>query len=95
MSGTSAAPQPPAGAPRPVRRPDAPAHGGLHGTHCEQCFGRGEDQARRPHPASRAGALPTRAGAARFAGRGRAEEIRAVQDGPDRMRRLRAFEVTP
>lgn len=46
MSATSAALQPPAGAARPARHPDAPAPGELLGAHYGQCFGCGGEQ---PH----------------------------------------------
>ncbi|MEU0334587.1 PaaI family thioesterase [Streptomyces sp. NPDC006193] len=46
MSGSSAALQPPAGAAKPVRHPDAPPPGELLGTHYDHCFGCGPGQ---PH----------------------------------------------
>ena len=45
--------------------------------------------------AVRADALFIEVGVEHFADHGRAEEIRAVRDDPDLMRRVRAFEVNP
>ncbi|MDX3525535.1 PaaI family thioesterase [Streptomyces sp. ID05-39B] len=55
MSGTSAALQPPAGAVKPVRHPDAPAPGELLGAHYEHCFGCGGGQSHGLHLEARAG----------------------------------------
>ncbi|MEH0547450.1 PaaI family thioesterase [Streptomyces sp. B21-105] len=55
MSGTSAALEPPAGAQKPVRHPDAPAPGELLGAHYEHCFGCGDGQAHGLHLQARAG----------------------------------------
>ncbi|MER6563539.1 PaaI family thioesterase [Streptomyces sp. NPDC001027] len=55
MSGTSAALEPPAGAQKPVRHPDAPAPGELLGAHYEHCFGCGDGQAHGLHLEARAG----------------------------------------
>lgn len=55
MSGPSAALKPPADAVAPVRHPDAPARGELLGSHYEQCFGCGSEQAHGLHLAARAG----------------------------------------
>ncbi|MGV9251100.1 PaaI family thioesterase [Streptomyces sp. NPDC003697] len=55
MSGTSSALQPPAGAVRPVRHPDAPAPGELLGAHYDRCFGCGAGQPHGLHLQARAG----------------------------------------
>ncbi|WP_329414434.1 PaaI family thioesterase [Streptomyces sp. NBC_00704] len=55
MSGTSAAPEPPADAVKPVRHPDAPAPGELLGAHYEHCFGCGGGQTHGLHLETRAG----------------------------------------
>ncbi|MFM9707583.1 PaaI family thioesterase [Streptomyces galilaeus] len=55
MSGTPAALQPPAGAVKPVRHPDAPAPGELLGAHYEHCFGCGGGQSHGLHLEARAG----------------------------------------
>ncbi|MFE7646314.1 PaaI family thioesterase [Streptomyces phaeoluteigriseus] len=55
MSGTSSALEPPAGAVKPVRHPDAPAPGDLLGAHYEHCFGCGGGQSHGLHLEARAG----------------------------------------